>query len=102
MIESVTKQIVELGLNMIVEGLGYYDELLRINKDMLKYWYIVKKDETTLISRLGSIKYHKTLFINKVTNERSYLLDRLMGLSAHTRLTENLVAKILSEAAEEI
>lgn len=71
MIESVTKQIVELGLNMIVEGLRYYDELLRINKDMRKYWYIVKKDETTLISRLGSIKYHKTLFINKVTNERS-------------------------------
>ncbi len=40
-------------------------------------WYIVRRDETTLLTSLGRVTYHKTLFKNKFTGEHEYLLDRI-------------------------
>lgn len=100
MIESVTHEIVQLGLNMVAEELEYYDEQLRKNRYMRPEWHIVKRDESSLITTLGTLRYHKTLFIHKQTGERTYLLDRVMGIAPHTRLSEDAVAKLLKEAVE--
>lgn len=100
MIESVTHEIVQLGLNMVAEELEYYDEQLRQNRYMRSDWHIVKRDESSLITTLGTLRYRKTLFIHKQTKERAYLLDRVMGIAPHTRLSEDAVAKLLKEAVE--
>lgn len=44
--------------------------------------------------------YHKTLFRNKNTGEWVYLLDRIMELEKHVRMTEDAVARILEEVVE--
>ena len=49
---------------------------------------------------MGNVTYKKTLFINEESGERSYLLDQLMGLESHARMTEDAEAKILKEAVE--
>ena len=100
MIEGVTREIVQLGLNMVAEELEYYDEQLRKNRYMRSDWHIAKRDESSLITTLGTLRYHKTLFIHKQTGERSYLLDRIMGIAPHTRLSEDAIAKLLREAVE--
>ena len=95
MIQGVTKGVVELGLSIIAEEWESYDELLRKRKDLRPEWYVVRRDENTLLTSLGSVRYHKTLFKNKVTGEYEYLLDRIMGLEKHARLTEDAEAQLL-------
>ena len=100
MVQGITKAVTDLGLSMIAEEWEHYDGLLRERKDLRPGWHIVRRDETTLLTSLGSVTYHKTLFRNKQTGEHEYLLDRVMGIEKHTRLTEDAEAKILEEAVQ--
>ncbi len=100
MVQGVTKGVTELGLSIIAEEWESYDKLLRERKELRSEWYIVRKDETTLLTSLGSVTYHKTLFKNKHTGRHEYLLDRIMGLEKHARMTEDAEAKILEEAVQ--
>ena len=43
--------------------------MLRKRKELRKGWYIVRRDETSLITSLGEVVYHKTLFKNTSTGE---------------------------------
>ena len=52
---------------MIAEEWEGYDELLRKRKSLRPQWHIVRRDETTLLTSLGSVTYHKTRFKNKHT-----------------------------------
>lgn len=100
MIYGVRDNVLELGRSLIVEELEAYDEWLRKSERRRKEWQVVKRDETTLFTSIGSITYHKTLFKHKETGKCEYLLDRCMGLSKHARMTEDAEAKILEEAVE--
>lgn len=100
MIQGVTKGVVDLGLSIIAEEWEFYDEILRDRKELRSEWYIVRRDETTLLTSLGSVTYHKTLFKNKFTGEHEYLLDRIMGIEKHARMTEDAEAKLLEEAVQ--
>ena len=98
LVQGVTRAVTDLGLSMIAEEWESYDELLRERKDLRAGWYIVRRDETTLLTSLVSVTYHKTLFRNRQTGEHEYLLDRIMGIEKHARMTEDAEANILEEA----
>lgn len=100
MVQGVTKGVVDFGLSIIAEEWENYDELLRTRKELRPEWYIVRRDETTLLTSLGCVTYHKTLFKNKFTGEHEYLLDRIMGMEKHARMTEDAEAKLLEEAVQ--
>lgn len=100
MVQGVTKSVSDLGLSIIAEEWENYDRLLRTRKDLRPGWHIVRRDETTLLTSLGSVTYHKTLFKNKLTGEYEYLLDRIMGMERHARMTEDAEAKLLEEAVQ--
>ena len=100
MVYGVKNSVVQLGLDMIVEELESYDEYLRLHKRARRGWQIVRKDTTTLLTSLGSITYHKTLFKNKETGKSEYLLDRVMGIEKHARITEDAEAELLKEAVQ--
>lgn len=100
MVHGVTKGVINLGCSIIAEEWESYDELLRTRKELRPEWYIVRRDETTLITSLGAVTYHKTLFKNKFTGEHEYLLDRIMGIEKHARMTEDAEAMLLKEAVQ--
>ena len=100
MVYGVTEEVTKLGCNIIAEEWESYDELLRKRKDLRPGWYIVRRDETSLLTSLGEVIYHKTLFKNVDTGEYCYLLDQLMELEHHARITEDAEARILKEASE--
>ena len=100
MVRGVTREVTKLGLSMIEEELESYDQLLRERKELRKGWYIERLDETTLLTSLGEIRYHKTYFHNRQTGEYCYLLDQLMGLEKHARISEDAEARMLEEAVE--
>lgn len=100
LVYGVTDGVVNLGRSIIAEEFELYDEHLRKSENRKKNWQIVRRDETTLLTSLGSVTYHKTLFKNKQTGKCEYLLDRYMKLEKHARMTEDAEAKILEEAVE--
>ncbi len=76
------------------------DQLLRERQDLRRGWHIERRDETKLLTSLGEIRYHKTYFHNKETGEYGYLLDQLMGLEKHARISEDAEARMLEDAVE--
>ena len=100
MVQGVTKGVVDLGLSMIAEEWEFYDELLWKRKDLRPGWQVIRRDKCSKITSLGEVVYTKTYFLNQKTGERSYLLDQLMGIEPHARLTEDAVARIFSEVVD--
>ncbi len=99
-IYGVTDSVIQLGLNMIKETFESMDEELRASGRRKSSWVISRRDETSLITSLGTVKYYKTLFKNKETGACEYLLDRIMGLESHVRMTEDAEAQMLEEAVD--
>ena len=100
LVHSVTDCIIEFGLRLLAEELESYDTFLCEKKHLCPEWHIVRKDETTLLTSLGTLHCHKTLFRNKKTGEYEYFLDCVMGLEKHARMTEDAEAKILEEVVQ--
>lgn len=100
MVYGVRDSMLDLGRSIIAEELETYDEWLRNSARRKQEWQIVRRDETSLLTCIGSVTYHKTLFKHKNTGASEYLLDRAMGLEKHTRMTEDAVAKVLEEAVD--
>lgn len=100
MVQGVTDEVVNLGTSIIAEEWESYDELLRERKDLRPGWHIVRRDSVTRTTSLGDVTYKRTLFKNKHTGSSCYLLDQLMELDRHARLTEDAVARVLEETVE--
>ena len=100
MIYGVTKEMHSLGRNLIKEEWENYDEMLRQHREYRKGWSIVKRDEVTRKTSLGSITYKRTLFIHKETKRRSYLVDEFLGFESREYITEDAKARICEEAVE--
>lgn len=100
MVAGVTDEVVNLGVSLIAEEWESYDELLRKRVDLRPGWHIVRKDSVTRTTSLGDVTYKRTLFKNAKTGASCYLLDQLMRLDKHARITEDAVARILDEAVE--
>jgi hypothetical protein len=49
---------------------------------------------------LGNINLSKTLFTKKDTGEMEYLIDRILGLDKHERITEDAKARALKECVQ--
>ena len=67
MVYGVTDEVTRLGCSMIAEEWESYDELLRERKDLRRGWYIVRRDETSLLTSLGELCSKMLLPVNPVT-----------------------------------
>ena len=88
------------GLKMIQESLEEMNEMLRKSQKRLQHWVVESHDTKQLITSLGTVTFKKTLFTNKETGESEYLLDRIVGLEKHERITEDALARMLNEAVQ--
>lgn len=101
-------EFVEEGFAPFIKGaLGYFgetftriDDTLRQSRQRRAEWDVVRTDDASILCKVGMIHYRKTLFINKKTGERTYLVDRVLGIEEHERMTEDAKAAALEEAAE--
>ena len=100
MIYGITEELHDLGCRLIAEELKMYDDWLRGSALRKRYYEIVRRDETSLLTSIGTVRYKKTLFKDKTSSERVYLLDKAMQLAPHTRISEDGKARILEEAVQ--
>lgn len=97
---GVRDEVIALGLDIIKETLEDCNQMLRDSGKRKQSWEVVRTDRKTLTTCLGTVCFEKTLFRNKQTRESAYLLDRIMGIESHERLTEDAQAKLLEEAVQ--
>lgn len=101
LVTDVTKEIHRLGLNIIKECLEDTDKLISESVIRKKRWYVEKHETKQLITSLGTVSFRKTMYVEKETKKDGiYLLDYVMGIEPHERLTEDAQARLLEEAVQ--
>ena len=97
---KLTEELHMLGVQMIKETLEDMNEMLNKSSRRKINWVVDRHDNKTLITSLGAVNFKKTLFKNKETSERSYLLDVMLGIEANERMTDDAEAKLLEETVQ--
>ena len=99
-VHGVHDEMLTLGLDIIKESLEECNQMIREDWKRKEKWSIVRTDHKNLITSMGAVTFEKTLFKNKETGEECYLLDSILGLEKHARITEDAEAKLLEEAVQ--
>lgn len=99
-IRNVGREILKLGCEFIGEVFCELDQAIRNHEMRKSTWEVVRRDTKSMLCHLGEFSYEKTMYKNKETGERTYLLDRYLELDSHERLTEDAKASMLEEAVE--
>ena len=99
-VQGIQTEVIALGLDLIKETLEDCNRMLLDSGKRKTEWAVVRADPKKLITSLGTVQFEKTLFRNKTTGEGEYLLDRILGLEAKQRITEDAEAKLLEEAVQ--
>lgn len=97
---GLQESLFELGRNIVTEVLEDMDEYLRKCEIRKKDWEIVRKDETGLLTSFGAIKYNRTYFKPKKEGKRQYLVDEIVGINPHDRISADVVINALDEAID--
>lgn len=99
-VTGITKELHKVGLLMLQESLEQMNQQLKNSGKRTTGWYVEKDSQKQLITSLGTVQFKKTLFKNRKTGETEYLLDRILGLEKHERMTEDAMAAMLEEAVQ--
>lgn len=97
---GIKEDLFELGRNILVEILEEMDEHLRKSGLRKNNWEIVRKDETGILTTFGTIRYNRTYFKPKAGGKRKYLVDELVGLKPHDRVSADVVINVVEEAID--
>ena len=81
--EEIQKNLNDLGRHLIIDALEELDMALRNSAVREKNWVIKDGADKELITRFGSIAFHKTYFQNRESGECVYLVDQLAGFDGH-------------------
>ena len=99
-VRGITRELHKVGLLIIQESLEQMNQQLKDNGKRTTRWYVEKDSQKQLVTSLGTVHFTKTLFKNRETGKREYLLDRILGLEKHERITEDAMAAMLEEAVQ--
>jgi len=97
---GITKELHKIGLLMLEESLENMNQLLKDSGKRKSSWVVEKDSRKQLVTTLGTAHFTKTLFTNKETGKMEYLLDQILGLEKHERMTEDAEAAMLKEAVQ--
>ena len=99
-VKGITRELHKVGLLMIQESLEQMNQQLKDSGKRTTGWYVEKDSKKQLVTSLGTVDFTKTLFKNRETGKMEYLLDRILGMEKHERITEDAVAAMLEEAVQ--
>lgn len=99
-VKGISTELFRLGVMMIQETLETMDNILCENGKRKMDWVVECHKTKSLMTSLGEVTFKKTLFENKTTKERCYLLDRILGIEKNARMTEDAEAAMLEEAVQ--
>jgi len=90
--------VLGLGKNLQAEIYERVDQEIRDSLVRKKKWNIEQRNEPKkLLDIMGTISFQRTGYKDKQTEEYIYLLDRVLGLGGHQKITLGAAAQILEE-----
>lgn len=90
----------ELGRNILQEVLEDMDQYLRDCEIRKNSWEIIRSDQTSILTSFGTIRYNRTYFKPKNGGKRTYLVDEIVGIKPHDRVSADVVINAIEEATE--
>lgn len=99
-IENVKNIVLDFGCHIISEALEECNTLLEESLKRRMHWHVKDRGQKNIMSPVGMLSFTRTRFKNKETKETAYLLDRVLGLGAHARMSDGVKAAILKEAVQ--
>ncbi len=99
-IEKVKGIVLDFGCHIISEVLEECNTLLEESLKRRLHWHIKDRSQKNIMSPVGMLSFTRTRFKNKETKETVYLLDRVLGLLPHARMSDGVEAALLEEAVQ--
>ena len=99
-VQGLTEELHKLGTMIIAETLEHMDQDLCKSSKRKENWNVEKHVSKNLVTSLGNVTFNKTLFCKKDGTESVYLLDKILGMESHERITEDAMEKLLEECIQ--
>jgi len=97
---GLQEDIFELGRNILQEVIEDIDDKLRSSGVRKKEWEVVRKDPGSILTSFGTLRYGKTYFKPQKGGSRKYLVDKIVGIDPHDRVSSDVVINAAEEAIE--
>lgn len=78
----------------------YAENIIFKLKERKEKFESLEKDERTIISIFGEVKFKRRYYQDKETKERIYLLDQFLKLEKRERMLPNVKERLIEEARE--
>ncbi len=99
-IEKVKGIMLDFGCHIIPGVLEECNTLLEESLKRRLHWHVKDRGQKNIMSPVGLLSFTRTRFKNKETKETVYLLDRVLGLLPHARMSDGVEAALLEEAVQ--
>ena len=98
---DVQKRLEVLGTSMISEIYELIDQEIFNSFVRKKNWYVEHKDEPReLVDVMGLLRFKRRGYVPKEGGRNIYLLDELLGLDGHQRITLAAASRVLEETIQ--
>lgn len=99
--KELQEKSLQLTRDIMAETLEAMDETIRNSAGRQAAYIVEQKNQPKeLLLPLGRIRFKRTCYTSKKTGKSVYLLDRVIGLESHQRITMGAAAAILEETLE--
>ncbi len=99
-IEEVKNIVLDFGSHIISEALEECNTLLEESMKRVMYGQMKDRGQKNIMSPVGMLSFTHTRFKNKETKKTVYLLDKVVGIGTHARMSDGVKADILEEAVQ--
>ena len=99
--QDIHDRMLGLGSRLIAELYEKIDDEIRESLIRKKKWNIEQRNEPKeLLDLMGPVRFRRTGYRDKESGKYVYLLDKILGLEGHQRITLGAAACILEEAVQ--
>ena len=99
-VEKVRDTMLDFACHIISGVLEECNVLLEESLKRRLHWHVKDRGQKNIMSPVGLLSFTRTRFKNKETKETAYLLDRVLGLLPHARMSDGVEAALLEEAVQ--
>ena len=98
--DDLNDKLMQLGYNLTKFALEYAEDVIFNLKERKGQFESLEIDDRKIVSIFGEIDFKRRYYLDKLTNEKVYLLDEYFKIAPKERLLENVETKLIEEAIE--
>lgn len=98
--DDLVAEFAGFGSNLTQFMIEYAEQIIFELDERKKSFESLEKDERSIISIFGEIRYKRRYYCDKENNNKVYLLDKLIGIEPKQRLLENVRERLIENAID--